>query len=170
VFEGKPYDMLDAALADAVGKFPIDIQVRLDPIRSDPIRLAMLLCIVLCSLCRANEKSLLIPSDPIRSAMRLCIVLCSLCGANEKSDPIRSAVLLCIVLCSLCRANEKSDPIRSAMLLCTALYSLCRANEKSLSIRSAPIAPLHCVMKTYTLSCEDFETHNLLVYESNLQP
>jgi phytoene/squalene synthetase len=27
VFRGQPYDMLDAALADTVSKFPVDIQV-----------------------------------------------------------------------------------------------------------------------------------------------
>ena len=27
IFNGRPYDMLDAALADAVQKFPVDIQV-----------------------------------------------------------------------------------------------------------------------------------------------
>lgn len=29
IFKGRPYDMLDAALADAVAKFPVDIQVSL---------------------------------------------------------------------------------------------------------------------------------------------
>lgn len=28
VFRGRPFDMLDAALADTVSKFPVDIQVR----------------------------------------------------------------------------------------------------------------------------------------------
>lgn len=28
IFRGQPYDMLDAALADTVTKFPVDIQVR----------------------------------------------------------------------------------------------------------------------------------------------
>lgn len=27
IFRGQPYDMLDAALADTVSKFPVDIQV-----------------------------------------------------------------------------------------------------------------------------------------------
>lgn len=29
VFQGRPFDMLDAALSDTVAKFPVDIQVRL---------------------------------------------------------------------------------------------------------------------------------------------
>jgi phytoene synthase len=28
LFQGRPFDMMDAALADTVGKFPVDIQVR----------------------------------------------------------------------------------------------------------------------------------------------
>lgn len=31
IFRGQPYDMLDAALADTVTKFPVDIQVRYIP-------------------------------------------------------------------------------------------------------------------------------------------
>lgn len=29
LFQGRPFDMLDAALSDTVNKFPVDIQVRI---------------------------------------------------------------------------------------------------------------------------------------------
>ena len=31
LFEGRPYDMYDAALSDTVSKFPVDIQVKNQP-------------------------------------------------------------------------------------------------------------------------------------------
>ena len=31
LFEGRPYDMYDAALSDTVSKYPVDIQVKLKP-------------------------------------------------------------------------------------------------------------------------------------------
>ena len=48
VFEGKPYDMLDAALADVVRKFPIDIQVNFLHALTDLMDLTMVFHEFIC--------------------------------------------------------------------------------------------------------------------------